>query len=265
MIDALTLLVLDTETTGLDVENDRVVQLGAVYWKAGERLGKRRSMLVNPGIPIPQGAEKVHGIGDAQVASAPDFAQVGARLARHLADGPDGSGPPALCGYNAVSYDIPLLNAEFARHGLSVRIDPGQVLDPIVFVRWHHRGWRFRKLEVVAQQYGFTLRDAHSAAADAEATAEVMSAMMSAGLIPADWDEALQTQHRLQQSLDEEWKKYGYALYRDRSDESLRLGFGKHTGCLLDDVDPQYLRFCHDTFADLTPETREQFSRRLDV
>ena len=47
------LLIFDTETTGIDVAQDRVVQLGAVYWRGRAMVGPRRSMLVNPGVPIP--------------------------------------------------------------------------------------------------------------------------------------------------------------------------------------------------------------------
>ena len=43
------MLVFDTETTGLSTATDRVVQLGAAYWRGGAQLGPPRGMLVDPG------------------------------------------------------------------------------------------------------------------------------------------------------------------------------------------------------------------------
>ena len=72
----------------------------------------------------------MHGLDSRAVAGAPSFAEVGARFARHLTGevAPNAGVPPLLCGYNALAYDVPLLNAEFARHGVAARIDPGLVL-----------------------------------------------------------------------------------------------------------------------------------------
>ena len=60
------LFVVDTETTGTDPERDRIVELGMQgYDKDG--LQKEWRTLVNPGIPIPASATKVHGITDAMI------------------------------------------------------------------------------------------------------------------------------------------------------------------------------------------------------
>jgi DNA polymerase-3 subunit epsilon len=250
------ILAFDTETTGLDTETDRVVQLGAVYWQGKARVGKPRGMLVNPGIPIPADASKVHGIHDADVAEKPDFGRIAPRFVGHLLGGADGEHEPVLCGYNAVQYDVPLLNAEFARHGIIHRIDPGRVLDPIVWVRWHRRHWRKRNLESVAERYGHTLHKAHSASADAEATGAVLVAMVAEGLVPDDLEAALEEQARLQDRIAAEWDLYGFMLYADRPTGELRLGFGKSIGMPPDQVDPSYLRFCLDTFEDIPEAAR---------
>lgn len=72
------ILVVDTETTGIDPRTNRVVDLGAAYFQGGHRQRLHR-MLVNPGIPIPPAASAVHGISDAQVANEPGFSVVGAQ------------------------------------------------------------------------------------------------------------------------------------------------------------------------------------------
>jgi uracil-DNA glycosylase len=190
-------LVFDTETTGLDVETARVVQLGASYWRGGVQLGPRRGMLVDPGVPIPPETSAVHGVTDERVAGAPSFAEVGARFARHLrgeAEPTAGGLPPLLCGYNALEYDVPLLNAEMARHGLPERVDTAAVLDPMVWLRYHRRHWPSHKLVAVAKRYEYSLVDAHSASADAAATGAVLGGMVAEGLIPDDVGAALEEQ-----------------------------------------------------------------------
>jgi DNA polymerase III epsilon subunit-like protein len=60
-------LYLDTETTGLSGDRDRVVEI-AIIGDHGEVL---LDTLVNPGIPIPREARAIHGITDNMVRSAP--------------------------------------------------------------------------------------------------------------------------------------------------------------------------------------------------
>ncbi|MDD5720632.1 MAG: exonuclease domain-containing protein, partial [Candidatus Krumholzibacteria bacterium] len=54
------LVCFDLETTGIDVQRDRIVQIALIRI---EPTGQRRSFtsLVNPGVPIPAAATAVHG------------------------------------------------------------------------------------------------------------------------------------------------------------------------------------------------------------
>lgn len=67
-------VVTDTETTGMDPETDRVVEIAtaSVYMNSGEwRISNRKSSLVNPGRSIPPEASAVHHLTDDMVSSAP--------------------------------------------------------------------------------------------------------------------------------------------------------------------------------------------------
>ena len=103
------LAVFDLETTGIDVEKDRIVQLAIIRV---EPYGTRRTFetLVNPERPIPPEATAVHGIKDADVRDAPTFAQVRREVEELLADAD-------LAGFNSVNFDQPLLMAEMKRAG----------------------------------------------------------------------------------------------------------------------------------------------------
>jgi DNA polymerase-3 subunit epsilon len=61
----------DLETTGLDAQSDRIVEIGAVRFDVGGQELGRFERLVNPGRPMPPGAQAVHGISDRDVAGAP--------------------------------------------------------------------------------------------------------------------------------------------------------------------------------------------------
>ena len=250
-----TIFSFDIETTGLDPIEDRIVQIGGVFFRRGELVGARRSSLVNPGVPIPPEVTAIHGIADTDVADAESFAAVGTRFVEYLLHAPDGE-EPILCGYNAPGFDVPFVNAELNRHGLAHRIDPTRVIDPLVFVRWHHRDWRARRLESVAPRMGFPIDKAHSAAADAEAAARVLWRLLEDRLVPPLLSDALAAQTRFGALLEEEWRRFGNAIYLDRVDSRPRIGFGAHCGKPIEEVDREYLRWCLGEMSDLTEETR---------
>ena len=255
-----TIFSFDIETTGLDPIEDRIVQIGGVFFRRGELVGARRSSLVNPGVPIPPEVTAIHGITDAEVADAESFAMVGPRFVDNLLRAPDLE-EPILCGYNAPGFDVPFINAELNRHGIAHRIDPTQVLDPLVFVRWHHRDWRARRLDSVAPRMGFPIDKAHSAAADAEATARVLWRLLDDGLVPPFLEDALSEQTRLGTLLEEEWRRFSHTIYLDRADGRPRIGFGTHCGKPLDEVDREYLSWCLKDMNDLTDEAKGLIER----
>ena len=223
----------------MDTESDRVVQFGTATFQGGALL-EMQDTLVNPCTPIPKEASNVHRIFDADVADAQTFGFLGENVVRELSRTDDA----VLCGYNALYYDVPLLNAEFQRHCYEFRIDPSRVLDPLVWLRYHHRDWPSRRLVTVAERLDVPLTDAHRASADAAATGNVLYRLVERGLIPDNVEEALDTQAYLVKMLVQEDETYGRFLYIDRENAALlRLGIGKHIGQLLRDVPASYLRW----------------------
>ena len=73
--------LIDTETTGRDATQDRIIEIGVVLGLRGEIVG-RFGKLVDPGRPIPAESSAVHGIKDADVAGQPKFAEVVDELTR---------------------------------------------------------------------------------------------------------------------------------------------------------------------------------------
>lgn len=230
------MMVFDTETTGTNPKEDRVVELGVARFD-GPRV-RRFPRRLNPDRPIPPEASAVHGIHDPDVASCPRFAQVAGGFFDFLDSG------AVLVGYNAHGYDIPIINAELARCGHPGRLYPAQVLDVLVFVRWHLRDVRSRGLADLCTIYNVPLLDAHSAAADAEATGWLLRCLVDAGFIPADPAAALAEQAVIVPQLEDEARRWTYWLYRSRAanNQRLILGCGKHNGVPLCKVDPGYCK-----------------------
>lgn len=115
----------DLETTGIDVETDRIVT-AAVSVVGGGEPTRQASWLADPGVEIPEGAAKIHGISTEQArAAGRPAAEVIGEVVEVLALSL-GVGHPVV-GHNIGSYDLTLLDRECRRHGiapLTERIHP---------------------------------------------------------------------------------------------------------------------------------------------
>ncbi|MFY0596744.1 MAG: 3'-5' exonuclease [Cognatishimia sp.] len=101
----LPLVVFDTETTGLSVKDDAIVQIAAVRILNGRIVdGEHVDAFVNPGRAIPPASTRIHGVTDADVAEAPDIVQVGRDFHRFARDA-------VLVAHNA-PFDIGLLREQ---------------------------------------------------------------------------------------------------------------------------------------------------------
>ncbi len=110
LLTGVTLLAVDTETTGFDVgKGERVVEVAYVRIADG-RIAGEWSSFVHPGKPIPPEVTRIHGITDAMVAGAPPLAEVGRALREACADLP-------LVFHNA-PFDLPFLRVLFEEAGV---------------------------------------------------------------------------------------------------------------------------------------------------
>jgi DNA polymerase-3 subunit epsilon len=158
---------IDLETTGINVSTDRIVEIAIVKIGVdGSKQVKRR--LVNPEMPIPKDSSDVHGITDDMVKDAPSFKAMANEIKQFM-EGSD------LGGYNSNRFDVPMLNEEFLRAGISVDIESRKLLD----VQKVFHKMEQRTLSAAYQFYCHkTLEDAHTAEADATATWEVLEAQI---------------------------------------------------------------------------------------
>ena len=115
------LIIFDLETTGLDLVNDRIIQISyiKVYPDGKEERG---DYLVNPEKPIPSEIAALTGISDADVADAKTFKQLSSDLEAKF-KGCD------FAGFNSNHFDIPLLAEEFLRAGIDFDFGKCRLID----------------------------------------------------------------------------------------------------------------------------------------
>lgn len=166
-------VVLDTETTGLEVEQGhRIIEIGCVELINRRLTGRHFHQYVNPERDIDAGAESVHGIRAEDLADKPVFAGIAEELLEFLGDAD-------LIIHNA-PFDLGFLNAELAR--LEPPAAPleehRQVLDTLVLARRLHPGQK-NNLDALCRRYEVDNghRELHGALLDAELLADVYLSM----------------------------------------------------------------------------------------
>ena len=141
---------------------------------------KEHEWLADPGVEIPTEASDVHGITTEQARrDGRPAAEVTRELAAVLQELFD-AGVPVIA-FNA-SYDFTVLAAESARYGVP-QLSRFPVLDPYIMNKQVDRYRKGKRtLTALCEEYGVSLDNAHTSAADALATLRMLDAM--AGKFP---------------------------------------------------------------------------------
>lgn len=165
----------DLETTGVDTETDRIVTACVVLLGGGHPT-QSTTWLADPGVEIPDGAAKVHGITTEKArAEGQPAGQVVEQVIAALAQAAWAGIPIVIMN---ASFDLTLLDREARRHRVHPLTEEGRsnliVVDPRVLdkqVDQYRRGGR--TLTDLCGHYDVRLDAAHSADADAVAACRV--------------------------------------------------------------------------------------------
>ena len=162
------LVVFDLETTGLDLVNDRIIQISFIK-VLPDGTEERENYLVNPERKIKPEITQLTGISDATVAGKPTFRQLAHTLEEKFR-GCD------FAGFNSNHFDIPLLAEEFLRAGIDFDFSRCRLIDAQTIFHKMER----RNLAAASKFYvGRKMEDdfeAHRADQDTEATYRVLQA-----------------------------------------------------------------------------------------
>ncbi|MEO0486829.1 MAG: 3'-5' exonuclease [Pseudomonadota bacterium] len=160
----------DTETTGLSVADDAIVQIGAVRVLRGAVVaGEELDTYVDPGRPIPPGSTQIHRITDAHVAGAPGIADAGQMLHHFARDA-------VLVAHNA-PFDIGLLQKFAGEMGVTW---PHPVLDTVLMSAVVFGTNADHSLDALCARLDIPIAEAerHTALGDARATAAALVALL---------------------------------------------------------------------------------------
>lgn len=156
----------DTETTGLSVERDEIVQIGAVRVLNGRIVdGEVIDLFVNPGRPIPPASTRIHKVTDGDVANAPKIETASRTLHDFARDA-------VLVAHNA-PFDIGLLRKHSALH----KIDwDHPVVDTVLLSAIVFGTNEDHSLDALCDRLSIkiALEDRHTAIGDARATAKAL-------------------------------------------------------------------------------------------
>ena len=162
-------LVLDTETTGLEVGlGHRIIEIGCVELVNRRLTGRNFHKYINPDREIDDGALEVHGITQEFLSDKPRFADIWDEFNEFLQG-------DELVIHNA-PFDVAFLNHEIGllNLGLPFIQDQSSVVDSLVLAREKHPGQR-NSLDALCRRYSIdnSQRVLHGALLDAEILSDV--------------------------------------------------------------------------------------------
>ena len=209
----------DLETTGINIATDRIVEIAILkVFPNGNK--ESHTWRVNPEMKIPAVVTAIHGISDEMVANEPTFKELAQKVYALIKDSD-------LGGFNSNRFDIPLLAEEMLR--AEIDFDMKKAMSVDVQTIFHKK--EKRTLEAAYKFYcDEDLIDAHSAAADTNATFEVLKAQLDKYEDLENDVSYLSTFSSHRNFAD----FAGYIGYNKNGEEI--FGFGKHKGSLVEDV-----------------------------
>ena len=216
--------VFDLETTGLNITQDRIVEIAIIKIQPD---GKEETFhsYVNPEMKIPKESSEIHGITDEKIKDSPTFKELASKVVAFIGDAD-------LVGFNSNKFDIPVLSEELLRVGNDFDISSKSFID----VQNIFHKMEQRTLAAAYKFYcGEEMENAHSALYDTKVTWEVLKAQLNK-----------------YESLDKEVEKladFSRAGNLDIHDFAGRLAindkkevvynFGKHKGKTIGQVDQE--------------------------
>ncbi|MBU2019537.1 MAG: 3'-5' exonuclease [Bacteroidetes bacterium] len=162
------LAIFDLETTGINITQDRIVEI-AILKIHPDNSEEKYMKRVNPQIKMSEENMAIHGITNEDVADAPTFDQIADEVEQFI-DGCD------LGGFNSNKFDVPVLVEEMLRVKDTFSLENRRFVDvQNIFHKMEQR--------TLSAAYKFycskDLINAHSAMADAQATWDVLKAQVN--------------------------------------------------------------------------------------
>ena len=251
------LCVFDLETTGLQINTDRIVQIAIIKLNpSGERT--ELNQLINPEMTIPQEVIDIHGVSNELIQGKPTFSQFAPELIEFIGDAD-------LAGYNSNKFDIPVLAEEFLRVGINFDFSFRKFIDiQNIFHKMEQR--------TLAAAYKFycgeEMKNAHDALYDTQATLDVFLAQLER------YKETPELKSKTDVTSLAEFSRAGTfelidlagRLAKNEKGEAV-YNFGKHKGKTIKEVskiEPGYFGWMTSDQTDFPRYTKECLRREME-
>lgn len=151
-----TFVCVDCETTGLEVEQDRIIEVAAVRFTMKDNLDAMES-LINPHCLISVESQRIHGITDAMVKSSPKIEEVLPDLLKFI-------GKEIIIGHG-IGFDIAMIAKAAERAGKSHTLQKNKVIDTLRLARLYGES-PTNSLEQLRRHFNIPAEGAHRAMND---------------------------------------------------------------------------------------------------
>lgn len=219
-------IVLDTETTGLDAVNHKIIEIAIVDFETDQVL---LETYVNPGVFIPEEITKITGITDTDVEGAPSWAEIFEQVSTIV------QGADAIIGYNPY-FDQGFIDSENMRMATPVKVKwPTIICAKRIWDAYEPREERNLKnaFKRFVNHDGFA---AHRALSDVRATREVLRSQMDHfSLHGKSWEE-FDPQRK-------NWWGPSFHVLIDEEAGALVCNFGKNKGKPVHDIEDGFWRW----------------------
>lgn len=162
------IITFDTETTGVNTSEDRIIQIAAIKRYPDGKI-EEKNYLINPEREIPEEATSVHGITNEMVAKAPIFKQMAIAMKEWFKDSD-------ISGFNTDSFDCNIMLSEMERCGLSFLDWNCNFVDVMKLYRHFYPNTQ----EAIYERFfGEKLENAHDALADCRASDRILEKIIN--------------------------------------------------------------------------------------
>lgn len=156
-------ICIDCETTGLDINADRIIEVAVTKFTL-ETILEQYESLVDPLIPIPQTSMEIHKITQEMVTGKPKIEEVLPEILKMI-------GGHIIIGHG-VKFDVDMLANAAERAGIPTSIRHNQIIDTLRLARLYGES-PTNSLEQLRKHFNIQEEGAHRAMSDVVVNIEV--------------------------------------------------------------------------------------------
>lgn len=173
-------VIYDTETTGLDLEKDQIIQISAIKINSRGEIIDTLDQMVIPTVEISRDAQKTHHQTRETIIARGGIDTVSAL--KKFSDFVRGT---VIAGHNSYRFDAPLIQRQLRENGLPpLAID--REYDTMVMAKQFYPKLKNYKLDTLCKCLGITNENAHDALGDITATGKALHAMYTRHVLPKE-------------------------------------------------------------------------------